>query len=332
MSIRVMSKIWETSKQKGNRLLMLLAIGDIASDEGWAYPSQGTLAAKVRVTRRAAQRLIDILEKEGELSVYNRVASEGSHFTNLYHLAKYGVPDSSPPEDLRGSVRRRAARGQAQGSDRSVTRVVTGESPGSDPPVTRVVTGGSHESLLEPSLESSNDSFRTSSDQTSSDSTATIETTASASATSVSQPKGKCAGESVQAQDQGTASGTDISALIHAWLTAQGAIQPRAYANKSNRETAAALHAAGITPADVSAYIQDRKQDAFWRDKFVRLDRVASEIAGWLAAREEELIDPATLLWQPTHSAPGQYFEQVQESLSLLEQLLGDDDHANQHP
>ncbi len=53
MSIKVASYTWEHSQHKGSALLLLLAIADHAhEDGGGAYPSIGTLAAKIRMTPR----------------------------------------------------------------------------------------------------------------------------------------------------------------------------------------------------------------------------------------------------------------------------------------
>lgn len=124
MSISVTSSVWKTSKQKNNALLMLLAIADNANDEGWAYPSIDTLASKVRVTRRNAQKIIDRLEAAGEVVVYNRVSTENNehHYSNTYHLPQYGVANSNPPVELRGEIHKRS-------SVASDTRVVSPATP-----------------------------------------------------------------------------------------------------------------------------------------------------------------------------------------------------------
>lgn len=49
MSVRTMAKVWELSANRGNDLLMLLAIADFADDDGNAYPSVQTLAHKCRM-------------------------------------------------------------------------------------------------------------------------------------------------------------------------------------------------------------------------------------------------------------------------------------------
>lgn len=69
MSVRVMARIWEHSRASGTTLLMGLGIGDFSDDNGYCYPSIGTLAEKCRVSPRQAIRLIEELEASGELEV-----------------------------------------------------------------------------------------------------------------------------------------------------------------------------------------------------------------------------------------------------------------------
>ena len=83
MSIRVMSKVWEHSRQSGSHLLMILAIADFSDDDGRAYPSVPTLAKKCRMQPRNANVILAALRKSGELEI--RVG-DGPHGTNLYRV------------------------------------------------------------------------------------------------------------------------------------------------------------------------------------------------------------------------------------------------------
>jgi len=68
-----MSKAWKDSQHKGNALLLLLAIADMADDDGWCWPSIAHLAHKVRVTPSSIIRTTKKLEQSGELIVlHNR--------------------------------------------------------------------------------------------------------------------------------------------------------------------------------------------------------------------------------------------------------------------
>lgn len=76
-----MSRVWDESKQNGTALLLLLAIADHANDQGIAWPSISTLAAKARVKDRQAQNLIAQLESAGELVVKR---GKGRRNTSIY--------------------------------------------------------------------------------------------------------------------------------------------------------------------------------------------------------------------------------------------------------
>jgi hypothetical protein len=72
MSIKIMSRVWEQSKQGGSPLLLLLAIADNANDAGWCWPSQETLAKKIRMSPKSIPRIARKLQNAGELFINNR--------------------------------------------------------------------------------------------------------------------------------------------------------------------------------------------------------------------------------------------------------------------
>ena len=70
MSVKAISAVWDHSESSGTALLRLLAIADSADHDGTnAWPSQGTLATKTRLSRRTVQRKIGDLVTLGELAV-----------------------------------------------------------------------------------------------------------------------------------------------------------------------------------------------------------------------------------------------------------------------
>lgn len=78
------------------------------------------------------------------------------------------------------------------------------------------------------------------------------------------------------------------SALIKAWLDAAQVIDPGAYQKKGVRSLALALHEAGVTPDDVTAFVADKRDDDFWCDKRITLKLVADEILPWKAINAPE--------------------------------------------
>lgn len=100
MSVRLMSRVWEYSRNSGNDLLMLLAIADFADDDGWAYPSISTLAEKCRMTSRNVNLILAQLRKSGELQVRQNEGKKGPKgTTNLYVICLPTMKDSSPLKD-----------------------------------------------------------------------------------------------------------------------------------------------------------------------------------------------------------------------------------------
>jgi len=87
MSIKAMTYVWARSKQKGSALVMMLAIADMANDDGDCWPGVGTLAKKTRMSERNAQKLIRKLEAAGEVIVHQGDGVETAHGnTNRYTL------------------------------------------------------------------------------------------------------------------------------------------------------------------------------------------------------------------------------------------------------
>jgi len=91
-----MAVVWDRSAHSGSELLMLLAIADFSDDEGRAYPSVATLAAKCRTSPRYAMKLLDALNASGELEVRKNQGPMGrGGRTNLYRV----VVERLKPQD-----------------------------------------------------------------------------------------------------------------------------------------------------------------------------------------------------------------------------------------
>ena len=72
MSIKVMTNVWAESKQKGSKLLLLLALADHADDNGFCFPGTETLAQKIRMTTQSVYNLTKALIEDGELVKISR--------------------------------------------------------------------------------------------------------------------------------------------------------------------------------------------------------------------------------------------------------------------
>ena len=83
MSIKFISKLWETGPEKQSHLLILLALADFANDAGECWPSMATVARKARMTERGARKIVRQLETKGWLTIHT---GGGRHGCNKYHL------------------------------------------------------------------------------------------------------------------------------------------------------------------------------------------------------------------------------------------------------
>ena len=95
MSIRVMTKVWDTSEQKGSTLLLLLALADHAADDGFCWPGYEHLAQKIRMSTRSVSRLIETLEEDGDLFV---IRKKGEH---NWYIVRVGLSNQDVIEVLK---------------------------------------------------------------------------------------------------------------------------------------------------------------------------------------------------------------------------------------
>lgn len=95
MSVAVMTTCWKHSRARGTDLLVLLALADIANDDGECWPSIPHLAKKCRIDTRTTQRRIRSLEELGEVIVVvggGRASKSGGPASNRYRITVY-IPD-----------------------------------------------------------------------------------------------------------------------------------------------------------------------------------------------------------------------------------------------
>jgi len=109
MSIRTMSKVWESSQHSGSNLLMLLAVADFSDDDGVAFPAVQKLAKKCRMSKRNAQDRLRELSESGELTILKNQGPPPK-YPNLFkvNLDALGVKPHAPVQYSvsRGEVQR----------------------------------------------------------------------------------------------------------------------------------------------------------------------------------------------------------------------------------
>lgn len=91
-----MTLVWNSGKNEGVKLLVMLALADWSDADGESFPSIPTLAKRVRVTERYVQKLIRELLDEKEIAI---VPFGGRNGSNRYILALpyRGCPPVHPP-------------------------------------------------------------------------------------------------------------------------------------------------------------------------------------------------------------------------------------------
>jgi hypothetical protein len=84
MSAKVVSFIFENSKTVGSARVLMLAIADMANNDGECWPGRANLARRVNVSVRQITRLIQECERSGELSVISERRADNEYENNRY--------------------------------------------------------------------------------------------------------------------------------------------------------------------------------------------------------------------------------------------------------
>lgn len=109
MSIKAMSEVWEHSKQKGNGLLLMLAIADFANDDLKCYPSVDRLAFKTRMSRRNIQTLCRQLVEEGEIQIHENKGPSGCNVYEIMGVQTLHPCKPAPEKGTEGGANQRPA-------------------------------------------------------------------------------------------------------------------------------------------------------------------------------------------------------------------------------
>lgn len=91
MSVHISSWVWKHSWHSGSDLLILLAMADMANDEGLCWPSVATLCERGRMSERNVQYSLRKLEDSGSITTVQR-RGRASH----YYVQTEGVQPIAP--------------------------------------------------------------------------------------------------------------------------------------------------------------------------------------------------------------------------------------------
>jgi Helix-turn-helix domain len=112
MSNRACTYVWSLDDLSPAAKLVLLKIADCANDEGEAWPSQGTLAARCSLSTRTVRTLLQQLQEQGHLQVIRPPAQHYSAHWRVVGLA----PEQSEQPERKSTTPRRPARAEIHDS------------------------------------------------------------------------------------------------------------------------------------------------------------------------------------------------------------------------
>jgi hypothetical protein len=100
MSITIMTQVWKEEETSGSERLVLLALADIANDDGVCWPSMQTVAKKCNLSRRYIIDMIASLEGRNYLRRQKRLGNNGKLTSNIYKIQTHNLrihPSTSEP-------------------------------------------------------------------------------------------------------------------------------------------------------------------------------------------------------------------------------------------
>lgn len=123
MSIKIMTLVWDKSPLKGTELLILLALADMANDDGVCWPSYDTIAQRARVSRRYAISVVGGLIDTGVVSKSYRSDNNGDQTSNYYRINPVMIGEGGEPQFTGG------VNPSSLGSEPQFTTLVNPSSP-----------------------------------------------------------------------------------------------------------------------------------------------------------------------------------------------------------
>lgn len=97
-----MSRVWDESPYEHSLLLVHLCLADISNDEGYCWPSVGTIAKKCRLDERYTRKLLNQLVVDGAVE---KALNEGKRGTNVYLVRVTPVKKDSLSKKTGGEKR-----------------------------------------------------------------------------------------------------------------------------------------------------------------------------------------------------------------------------------
>lgn len=318
MSIKTLAYVWKHSKQKGARLLALLAIADSANEDGWCWLGMEKIAQKARQSATHTRTYVRAIAADGEIIIYDRKTEDGEfNYSNLYRVV---MPDSdpTPPPDLRGTPRQRRPHKSVGGTH----KIVGGDTH-------EIVRGVPTESWGDPLQDPSSDPEKI----------VAPATPDSCDADAVVLLPGDDPAFDEEVVTEYPCAPADVNALIAAWWewvpvrpVKRGKVvaAKEHFANRENRAYAENLVKRGVAPADFAAFLGEIRFNqaspyAYLKDRDMTFCYVAPIVEEWVQAdRAENSYAPESPRITPKR--PGVRLSMNMDAPDALEQLLNHPD------
>lgn len=105
MSLKATNYVLGRSFGNQTRKLLMIVLADYANDSDESYPGIDRLAVRAECSRRSVQEHLRILEKGGEIQIFQNAGPKG---TNLYRIVFRKTMGAEMPfsgvQDLQGGV------------------------------------------------------------------------------------------------------------------------------------------------------------------------------------------------------------------------------------
>lgn len=323
MAVKVMSYVWDKSKQRGPRLLVLLAIADSANDDGFCWLGIPNLAKKSRQTAVNTRQYVRQIEAAGELIVWERKTDDGKYnMSNLYKVVMPGTT-KTPPNDLKGKVKRRKKQ-KVGGTPKNESTPKNGrgtpknESTPTPEFSSRVLLNLPPDPLLDPSIDPY------------------INAPSGATLSSITDENLITGQDSDDGLRLYPCSAADINALIGAWWdwtprrpTKRGQVTPskQHFANKTNREYAQNLVQRGVLPADFIRCLGEIRldEDSYLHEKEMTFCYAGEVVEEWVQEdRAENWYTEDAPRITPRKPDVPIHMGEIAEGDNLLERLAND--------
>lgn len=285
MSNKALNYVFENSQTKGSARVLMLAIADMANDDGECWPGKAKLERKVNVSTRQLVVLIQDCERLNELRVITSKSKDNPRDNDSNRYLIVGLAHPRRIQEAR-KVRPKYAR---QPKPQNVADNTSPSDSGTDVVDNTTPSVADNTPLVLPTTPkpSINPQSLTPNIAPTGAGVSVSNNPTSPSKDSIANPKPPRKSKTPktdESADPAAARNAGIVALIESWLKTTGTFSPNPYANKTFRGAAGMMVDAGITAADVRDFCWwHQKVDPFWKGKPLPFLKVADGYSAWRA-------------------------------------------------